>query len=282
MKKPRELYETELAAIREELLRLGVHPRESPTKLAISVISEEQIVTPPAMMTAAYELAGYVVATRALGRSIPDKVVLKEDSEYDLGTCSEPELGTIWAVGHMAGERIRDYGCSGEQGLIGISVRMESRFADGMELNHPGAEVIVGENWDTIVHVARLLIERGILSRSELENVIFDPRGNTNMGREQSAQQSAAIQTEPLEDWQQARRHWLDRMQSEMALWAELGSKLATTRSAREAFDAYATCVAQQMKMTAEDGQRLLKDFQCVTQKVIQSVKKEVAQRIVR
>jgi hypothetical protein len=69
----------------------------------------------------------------------------------------------------------------------------------------------------------------------------------------ESLQQSSAIQTEPLENWQQARRHWLDRMQSEMALWAELGSKLATTRSAREAFDAYATCVAQQMKMTAED-----------------------------
>ena len=98
----------------------------------------------------------------------------------------------------------------------------------------------------------------------------------------ESLQQSSAIQTEPLENWQQARRHWLDRMQSEMALWAELGSKLATTRSAREAFDAYATCVAQQMKMTAEDGQRLLKDFQCVTQKVIQLVKEEVAQRIVR
>jgi hypothetical protein len=159
---------------------------------------------------------------------------------------------------------------------------MDSSSADGMELNHPGAEVIVGENWDTIVHVARLLIERGILSRSELENVIFDPRGNANMGRKQSAQQSAAIQTEPLEDWQQARRHWLDRMQSEMGLWGELGSKLATTRSAREAFDAYAKCVAQQMKMTAEDGQRLLKDFQYVTQKVIQSVEKEVAQRIVR
>jgi hypothetical protein len=102
------------------------------------------------------------------------------------------------------------------------------------------------------------------------------------MGRERSAQRSSAIQTEPLEDWQQARCHWLDRMQSEMALWGELGSKLATTRSAREAFDAYAKCVAQQMKMTAEDGQRLLKDFQCVAQKVIQSVKKEVAQRIVR
>ncbi|MGB7465776.1 MAG: hypothetical protein WBW14_23000 [Candidatus Acidiferrum sp.] len=277
MKKPRELYETELAAIREELLRLGARPRESLTKLAISVRSEEQ-VTPPAMMMAAYELAGYAVATRALGRSLPDKVALKGDSEYDLGRCSEPELGTIWAVGHMAAERIRDYGCFGEQGLIGISVRMESSIADGMELNHREAEVIVDENWDTIVHVARLLIERGILSRSELENAIFDP----SMEREKSAKQSAAIQTEPLENWQQARRRWLDRMQSEMALWAELGSKLATTRSAREAFDAYATCAAQQMKMIAEDGQRLLKDFQCVTQKVIQSVKKEVAQRIVR
>ena len=77
----------------------------------------------------------------------------------------------------------------------------------------------------------------------------------------ESLQQSSAIQTEPVEDWQQARRHWLDRTQSEMALWAELRSKLATTRSAREAFDAYATCAAQQMKLTAEDGQRLLKDF---------------------
>jgi hypothetical protein len=91
-------------------------------------------------------------------------------------------------------------------------------------------------------------------------------------------QQSSAI----LEDWQHAVHHWLYRMQSEMALWGELGSKLATTRSATEACDAYLKCVVEQMKMTAEDGQRLLKDFQCVTQKVIQSVKKEVAQRIVR
>jgi hypothetical protein len=85
----------------------------------------------------------------------------------------------------------------------------------------------------------------------------------------ESSQQSAAIQKELLEEWQQAGRHWLGRMQSEMALWAELGSKLATTRSATEAFDAYARCVAQQMKMSAEDGQRLLKDFQSATQKAL-------------
>ena len=89
----------------------------------------------------------------------------------------------------------------------------------------------------------------------------------------ESLQQSSAIQKELLEDWQHAVHHWLYRMQSEMALWAELGSKLATTRSATEAFDAYAKCVAQQTKLTAEDGQRLLKDFQYMTQKVTQSLR---------
>jgi hypothetical protein len=115
------------------------------------------------LTTGAYELAGYAVATRVLGRRMPDKVVLKDDSEYDLGRCSERELDTIWAVGHMAGERSRNYGCSGEQGLIGISASMENRIADPMELNYPGAEVIVNEDWEAIVGVARLLTERGIL-----------------------------------------------------------------------------------------------------------------------
>jgi hypothetical protein len=71
----------------------------------------------------------------------------------------------------MAGERSRNDGCSGEQGLIVINVRMESSIADGMGLN-PGAEVILDENWDTIVRVARLLIEKGILSKSELEGEV--------------------------------------------------------------------------------------------------------------
>jgi hypothetical protein len=40
------------------------------------------------------------------------------------------------------------------------------------------------------------------------------------------------------------------------------------------AFDAYSKCVAQQMKMTAEDAQRLVKDFQYITQKVTQSLRR--------
>jgi hypothetical protein len=51
MKKPQELFETELAEIREELLRLGVRPRENPTKPATSV-SELQIITPSTLTAA--------------------------------------------------------------------------------------------------------------------------------------------------------------------------------------------------------------------------------------
>jgi len=43
-----------------------------------------------------------------------------------------------------------------------------------MELK-PGAEAILHENWGTIVRVAQLLIERGVLSRSELEGEVFGP-----------------------------------------------------------------------------------------------------------
>jgi hypothetical protein len=88
------------------------------------------------------------------------------------------------------------------------------------------------------------------------------------MDREKSVQQAATMQKELLEAWQQANRYWADRMQSEMALWADLASKLVSTRSVPEALEAYAKCVSQQMKMTAEDGQHLLNDWQQVAQRI--------------
>lgn len=93
-----------------------------------------------------------------------------------------------------------------------------------------------------------------------------------NMERERSEQQATAMQKELLETCQETSRHWLDRMQSEMALWADLGSKLAKTRSVPEAFEVYGKCVSQQMKMTAEDTQHLLNDCQQVTQKIMGSM----------
>jgi hypothetical protein len=88
---------------------------------------------------------------------------------------------------------------------------------------------------------------------------------------EQRAQQAAATQRELLDACEQATRHWIDRAQSEMTLWADLGSKLANTRSVPEAYESFGKCVSQKMKMTAEDAQRLLNDYQQMTQKVTQS-----------
>jgi hypothetical protein len=99
--------------------------------------------------------------------------------------------------------------------------------------------------------------------REELRRLGVHPRENL--------QQSSAIQKELLEDWQEASHYWVNRMQSEVALWAELGSRLATTRSATEALDAYAKCVAQQMKMSVEDGFRFIEELQGAAQKLTQS-----------
>ena len=69
------------------------------------------------------------------------------------------------------------------------------------------------------------------------------------MDPEKSVQQASAAQRALLEMYQEGSRFWLDRVQSEMALWADLGSKLPKTRSVPEAFEAYGKCVSQQMKM---------------------------------
>ena len=91
------------------------------------------------------------------------------------------------------------------------------------------------------------------------------------MEQDKRVQQATATQKELLNAYDQAIRHWTDRTQSEMTLWTNLGSKLTTTRSVPEAYEAFGKCVSQQMKMTAEDAQRLLNDYQQMTQKVTQS-----------
>ncbi len=93
----------------------------------------------------------------------------------------------------------------------------------------------------------------------------------SNAGPER-VQAALELQNELLKTYAQASRAWLERMQSEAALWADLGSKLTATRSIPEALEACAECVSQQMKMTAEDGQHLLDDCQRITQKVAKSL----------
>lgn len=84
----------------------------------------------------------------------------------------------------------------------------------------------------------------------------------------QGAKEAAALQKEFFEAYEQTSRAWLERAQSEAALWSELATKLASTRSISEAVEAYTKCVSQQMQMTAEDGQRLINDCHQFTQRL--------------
>lgn len=70
------------------------------------------------------------------------------------------------------------------------------------------------------------------------------------------------VQKELLGAYEDASRAWLARVKSEVDLWSGLAAKLTQTRSMPEAVAAYQECVAQRMRMAAEDGQRLAEECQ--------------------
>jgi hypothetical protein len=192
MKKRRPRFEAEIAEIRKELLAIGARGRAPPANLVPSKQrgndldkAKRMTVTSSGLMATAFQLAGYAVATLALGRSMPDKIVLEENAEYDLGRCSEGDLDTIWAVGNLAAERRGGGGLPGGPGPAVVIVKMEGDVAGAMQDKRDtadgatdpdrSAEAILDESWDDIVHVARLLIDRGALSRDDIEAEVFEP-----------------------------------------------------------------------------------------------------------
>jgi hypothetical protein len=70
------------------------------------------------------------------------------------------------------------------------------------------------------------------------------------------------LQKELLEAYMQ-----VTRMQSEVALWPELATKLTATRSVPEALETCSKYVSKRMQMAAEDGQRLFYEGQQIAQK---------------
>ncbi len=86
------------------------------------------------------------------------------------------------------------------------------------------------------------------------------------------AEAAVALQKELLDAYEQTSRAWLARVQSEVALWSELATKLTATRSVPEALEAYTKCISKRMQMTAEDGQHLFNDCQQITQKITKSL----------
>jgi hypothetical protein len=88
-----------------------------------------------------------------------------------------------------------------------------------------------------------------------------DPTRVYDMGKEQT-ETMLNVQKELLGAYEDASRAWLARVKSEVDLWSGLAAKLTATRSVPEAVAAYQECVAQRMKMAAEDGQRLAEECQ--------------------
>jgi hypothetical protein len=93
------------------------------------------------------------------------------------------------------------------------------------------------------------------------------------LGREQT-EATFKIQKDVLEAYEEASRAWLARVQSEVDLWSQLATKLATTRSIPEALGAYQESVAQRMQMAAEDGKRLSDECREIMGKIAGSLPK--------
>src|SRR3954451_9626845 len=83
-----------------------------------------------------------------------------------------------------------------------------------------------------------------------------DPMPSFKLGKEQT-DAMLGMQKDLFEGYEKGSRAWLARVKSEVELWSELANKLAATRSAPEAMQAYQQCVAQRMQMAAEDGRRM-------------------------
>jgi hypothetical protein len=92
---------------------------------------------------------------------------------------------------------------------------------------------------------------------------------NWGQGRTDAA---LALQKDLLASYEEASRAWLARVQSEVALWSDLASKLTATRTVPEAFEAYSQCVSQRMKMAADDGRLLADEAQQITQNITKSL----------
>ena len=184
--KKRERLDAELEEVHRQLARMSTGASVlQPSRRASSIDPEDEspddaekrIVAPGRLTTAAFQLAGYVVATLALGRSIPGTIALGANAEYDVGRCSETDLQTIWTVGDLAAERARGEGCRSEPGPSIVIFKMESDSGDAFGRDREivtgapeqTAKRILNEGWDDIVRLARLLADRRPLSRAEIE-----------------------------------------------------------------------------------------------------------------
>jgi hypothetical protein len=80
------------------------------------------------------------------------------------------------------------------------------------------------------------------------------------------------MQKDLLEAYDRASQVWLARVKSEVDLWSELTTKLATTRSFPEALEAYQKLVVQRMQLATADGKQLFDECQKITSQITRSL----------
>ena len=61
------------------------------------------------------------------------------------------------------------------EGNVAGAMQDKRSTADGATDADRSAQAILDESWDDIVHVARLLIDRGALSRDDIEAEVLEP-----------------------------------------------------------------------------------------------------------
>ncbi|MGA8955614.1 MAG: phasin family protein [Pseudolabrys sp.] len=103
------------------------------------------------------------------------------------------------------------------------------------------------------------------------ETTTTDTQSFLNWGQERT-EAAMGLQKELLAAYEEASRAWLARVQSEVALWSDLASKLTATRTVPEAIETYTQCVSQRMKMATDDGRLLADEAQKITQKITKSL----------
>ena len=84
---------------------------------------------------------------------------------------------------------------------------------------------------------------------------------STEFGK-QCLEELVKAQTELFESLQETNRHWLERVQSEVALASTFAAKLTATRSVPEAMTTCQEWTGRQMEMIAENGKLLVADTQ--------------------
>jgi hypothetical protein len=81
-----------------------------------------------------------------------------------------------------------------------------------------------------------------------------------------------SMQKEVLDAYDQGSRDSLARIKSEVELWSGLAAKLVGARSVPDAMQSYQECIAQRMRMAADDAQRLSDECGSVIQRISKSM----------